>query len=237
MSIFLSFDAWLSLITLTTLELVLWADNLVMLSILVSGLPKDKRDTARKLGLAFALITRVIFLCGISWLVGLVQPLFHIAAHPFSVRDLVVIIGGGFLVYKGSIEIYNLWAGKHSETHAAAGGVLWVAFQIALFDIIFSIDSVFTAVGLSRHLPIMILAIVIAMAFMLFFSGFLVRMITAFISVKVLALAFVVLIGILLFTGGFNIHIPKGYLYAAMGFSALVEVLIILINRHNPKAA
>jgi predicted tellurium resistance membrane protein TerC len=237
MSIFLSFDAWLSLITLTTLELVLGADNLVMLSILVSGLPKDKRDTARKLGLAFALITRVIFLCGISWLVGLVQPLFHIAAHPFSVRDLVVIIGGGFLVYKGSIEIYNLWAGKHSETHAAAGGVFWVAFQIALFDIIFSIDSVFTAVGLSRHLPIMILAIVIAMAFMLFFSGFLVRMITAFISVKVLALAFVVLIGILLFTGGFDIHIPKGYLYAAMGFSALVEVLIILINRRNPKAA
>ncbi|MDR2104376.1 MAG: TerC family protein [Deferribacteraceae bacterium] len=236
MDIFLSLDTWLSLITLTTLEIILGADNLVMLSILVSGLPKDKQDSARKLGLAFALITRIIFLCGISWLVGLVQPLFHLFSHPFSVRDLVVIVGGGFLIYKGSIEIYNLWAGKHAETHAATGGVFWVAFQIAAFDIIFSIDSVFTAVGLSRVLPIMILAIVIAMAFMLFSSAFLVRMITSFISVKVLALAFVVLIGALLFTGGFNIHIPKGYLYAAMGFSAAVEVLILLINRHNPRA-
>ncbi|MDR2401378.1 MAG: TerC family protein [Deferribacteraceae bacterium] len=237
MSIFLSPDTWLSLITLTTLELVLGADNLVMLSILVSGLPKDKQDAARKLGLAFALITRVILLCGISWLVGLVKPFFYLFSHPFSMRDLVVIVGGGFLIYKGSIEIYNLWSGKHSEAHAAKGGVFWVAFQIALFDIIFSIDSVFTAVGLSRHLPVMIIAIVIAMAFMLFFSGFLVKMITAFISVKVLALAFVVLIGVHLFTGGFNIHIPKEYLYTAMGFSALVEVLIILINRRNPKAA
>jgi predicted tellurium resistance membrane protein TerC len=209
-----------------------------MLSILVSGLPKEKQDLARKLGLGFALITRVLFLCGIAWLAGLVKPLFHILEHPFSVRDLVVIIGGLFLVYKGSQEIYNLWAGeKHSETRSLSGGVLWVAFQIALFDIIFSIDSVFTAVGLSRVLPVMILAITIAILFMLFASGFLVRVISAFTEVKVLALAFVVLIGVMLFTGGFNIHIPKGYIYAAMGFSALVEILILLINRRNPKAA
>jgi predicted tellurium resistance membrane protein TerC len=238
MSIFLSLDTWLSLITLTTLEVILGADNLVMLSILVSGLPKEKQDLARKLGLGFALITRVLFLCGIAWLAGLVKPLFHISEHPFSVRDLVVIIGGLFLVYKGSREIYNLWAGeKHAETRSLSGGVLWVAFQIALFDIIFSIDSVFTAVGLSRVLPVMILAITIAILFMLFASGFLVRVISAFTEVKVLALAFVVLIGVMLFTGGFNIHIPKGYIYAAMGFSALVEIIILLINRRNPKAA
>jgi predicted tellurium resistance membrane protein TerC len=180
----------------------------------------------------------VLFLCGIAWLAGLVKPLFHISAHPFSVRDLVVIIGGLFLVYKGSREIYNLWVGeKHSEARSLSGGVLWVAFQIALFDVIFSIDSVFTAVGLSRVLPVMILAITIAILFMLFASGFLVRVISAFTEIKVLALAFVVLIGVMLFTGGFNIHIPKGYIYAAMGFSALVEVLILLINRRNPKAA
>lgn len=224
-------DVWLAFITLTALEIVLGVDNLVMIAILVSALPKERQTVARRLGIGFALLTRVALLFTISWLARLVSPLFFIASHPFSVRDLVLFFGGAFLLYKGIVEIFALMQPEKTKEVKPSGAHIYsVVLQIALFDIIFSLDSVITAVGMSNDLPVMVSAIVIAMAVMLFASGPIIVVIERYVSVKVLALAFLLIVGVMLVTSSFGVSIPKGYIYTAMGFSALVEVLVIIIS-------
>lgn len=229
-------DAWIALITLATLEIVLGVDNLVMIAILVSALPANQQDITRKLGIGFALLTRICLLFTMSWLASLVNPIFHIGVHPFSVRDLVMILGGLFLLYKGSKELYELTQPHMEEERRLGTHVYSVVLMIGVFDIVFSLDSVITAIGMSNQLPIMVTAIVIAMAVMLFASKPILKLINAYVSIKVLALAFILIVGIMLTLSGFNIHIPKGYIYMAMGFSALVELLSILITRRRIKA-
>ncbi|MDR2869944.1 MAG: TerC family protein [Deferribacteraceae bacterium] len=229
-------DALTTLLTLSVLEIVLGVDNLVMIAILVSALDKDHQNIARRLGIAFALITRVILLSMMSWLASLTEPLFHIGAHAVSVRDLVLFLGGVVLFYKGSKELFEM---RHPDEHreearAGSNSVVKVALTIGLFDIVFSLDSVITAIGMSNQLPIMITAVCLAMAVMLFASGPVIRVINAFMQIKVLALCFLLLIGVMLVCNGSGAHIPKGYIYAGMGFSALTQVCLIrLMNAHK----
>ena len=225
-------DIILALVTLTTLEIILGVDNLVMIAILVSALPAKHQTLARRLGIGFALLTRTILLFTMSWLVGLVEPLFHIGSQGVSVRDLVLFIGGVFLIVKGFMELMELTheAGEGSKRKLGRS-IPIVVVQIGFFDIVFSLDSVITAVGMSNHLPVMVTAIVIAMAVMLFASGPIIRIIEKFMSIKILALAFLLLVGLMLVLSGCHIELPKGYIYTAMGFSAAVEFFIIYINK------
>ena len=225
-------DAWLALITLTTLEVILGVDNLVMIAILVSALPQKHQPIARSLGIGFALLTRVMLLFTMSWLAGLVAPLFHIGSHGVSVRDLVLFVGGIFLIIKGFMELMELTheAGGESKRHLGQN-IPIVVVQIGFFDIIFSLDSVITAVAMSNQLPIMVTAIAIAMAVMLFASGPVIRIIDKHMSIKILALAFLLLIGVMLVLSSCHIELPKGYIYTAMAFSAAVEFFIIYINK------
>jgi predicted tellurium resistance membrane protein TerC len=229
-------NTWAALITLTTLEIVLGIDNIVMIAILVSALPKNQQDFTRRLGIGFALLTRVGLLFTMSWLASLTNPLFFIMEHPFSVRDLVMFFGGIFLVYKGFHELFELTQVHEEKAHTLGKHIYTVVLQIGFFDIVFSLDSVITAVGMSNQLPVMVTAIVIAMAVMLFASGPLVKIIDTHLSIKVLALAFLLIIGFMLTLSGFGIHIPKGYIYAAMGFSALVQFFIIFVDSRRARA-
>lgn len=242
MDAFLNADSITTLITLSTLEIVLGIDNLVMIAILVSALPLSRQNTARRLGIGFALLTRCGLLFTMSWLASLVQPVFHLGSHPVSVRDMVLFFGGVFLLYKGFKELYELSFPKEEETNLkASNAVLIVMVQIGFFDIVFSLDSVITAVGMSNQLPIMVTAVCIAMAIMLFASGPVIRIINRFGSIKVLALSFIILIGIMLVCQGMGLHIDKQYIYFAMGFSTFVQIVIIriesLTKKHLEEAA
>ena len=229
-------EAWTALITLSVLEIVLGVDNLVMIAIFVSALPAGKQSIARSLGIGFAVFTRICLLFTISWLANMIKPVFYISAHPFSVRDLVMLAGGAFLLYKGVEELLKMRRPERiHKVNALKGGIIIVVFQIGIFDILFSFDSVITAVGMSNQLPVMIAAICIAMTVMLFASGHTVKLIDKYMSIKVLALCFLIIVGVMLVTGGFGIHIPKGYIYVAMAFSAFVEFMIIWINNSRAK--
>ncbi len=236
MELLTSPEAWTALITLSTLEIVLGVDNLVMIAILVSALPAKRQPIARSLGIGFALLTRVCLLFTMSWLASLTKPLFFISAHPFSIRDLVMLVGGAFLLYKGAKELLEMRHPDHvREAKALKGGMAIVIAQIGIFDIVFSLDSVITAVGMSNQLPIMVTAICIAMAVMLFASGPVIKVLDKYMSIKVLALCFLIIVGIMLVLSGFSMHIPKGYIYTAMAFSAFVEFMIIWINKSRAK--
>jgi predicted tellurium resistance membrane protein TerC len=229
-------EIWVTLLTLTVLEIILGIDNIVMIAVLVSKLPEKHQVLARSLGIGFALLTRVLLLITLKWLVGLTEPLFHLGEHPFSVRDIVMFVGGFFLLYKGAHELHALTKVEEETTHKLMNSVHMVVLQIGFFDIVFSLDSVLTAVSLAEHLPVMITAIVIAMAVMLFASGPVIKVINKYVSIKVLALTFIVVIGIMLLVSAFGVHVPKTYLYSAMGFSALVEGFIIFITAKREKA-
>jgi predicted tellurium resistance membrane protein TerC len=229
-------DALIVLVTLSTLEIVLGIDNLVMIAILVGSAPKEHQVMTRRLGIGFALLTRVILLCMMSWLASLTEPLFTVGSHPVSVRDLVLIIGGIFLLYKGGKELIEMrHPEEHAESRRKASSVLSVAMTIGLFDIIFSLDSVITAIGMSNQLPIMITAVCLAMAVMLFASGPVIRLIEAHMQIKVLALCFLLLIGVMLVSNGCGAHIEKPIIYAAMGFSAFTQVSVIWITSSRKK--
>ena len=229
-------EAWTALVTLSVLEIVLGVDNLVMIAILVNALPAEKQSVARKMGIGFALLTRICLLFTISWLAGLVEPVFHLGAHPFSVRDFVMLAGGAFLIIKGAKELVEMRHPEHiRDAKALKGGVFIVILQIGFFDIVFSLDSVITAVGMSNQLPVMVTAICIAMVVMLFLSGPIVNILNNYMSIKVLALCFLIIVGIMLVESGFNINMPKSYLYAAMAFSAFVEIMVIWINKSRAK--
>lgn len=227
-------NVWLTLVTLSALEIVLGVDNLVFISIAVSKLPEEKRPSARKFGIALACVTRIALLVSLAFLARMQNDLFQIAGMGISVRDLVLILGGLFLLWKGIAEIRELISGgeDHDPTTSRASGVFWVVIaQIAIIDIVFSLDSVITAVGMASHIPVMIAAILLAVAIMLLAANPLGRFIDANPTVKMLALAFIVLVGVVLVLDGLDVHVPKPYVYFAMGFSVLVEWLNLLMRR------
>jgi predicted tellurium resistance membrane protein TerC len=237
-------NAWLTLFTLSALEIVLGIDNLVFISIAVSKLPEAQRPFARRLGIAVACITRIALLVSLAYLAHMQQNLFSVAGMGISIRDLVLILGGVFLFVKGLMEIRELISGgeDHDPSTSKATGVFGlVILQIAVIDIVFSLDSVITAVGIAEHIPVMVAAILLAVLMMLVAANPLGRFIDANPTVKMLALAFILLIGVVLILDGLEVHVPKPYIYAAMGFSVLVEWLNLLMRRravdaHIPSA-
>ena len=236
-------SGWAALLTLTLLEIVLGIDNIVFISILVDRLPAERRRAGRLVGLTLAMVMRLVLLAFASWIMGMTAPLFSIPVHPhlwglmpsaaehagmvgISLKDLILLVGGFFLIWKATKEIHHNLEGEeeHRQTKAVAsfGAVL---AQIALIDMIFSLDSVITAVGMADHLSVMMLAVVVSIAVMMAASGFISTFVSAHPSVKMLALAFLILIGTTLMAEGFHFHIPKGYIYFAMAFSLGVELL------------
>lgn len=236
-------EIWISLLTLTVLEIVLGIDNIVFISILAGKLPADQQAKARQTGLSLALITRVLLLCGLAWMVKLTSPLFHIPAfwflhepHGVSGRDLILIIGGLFLLWKSTHEIHDKLEGEDGAVSGKVAPKFFATIiQILLLDIVFSLDSVITAVGMARHLPVMIAAVIIALIFMLIFAGRLSDFIHRHPSLKMLALSFLLLIGCALVAEGFHKEIPKGYIYFAMAFSVGVESLNIRMRTKKVK--
>ena len=221
-------QVWITLVTLSAIEIVLGIDNLVFISIAVSKLPHHQREQARRFGIAVACITRIALLLTLAWLAGLTNDLFRIFGQGVSVRDLVLILGGVFLVVKGTMEIRDLVIGEEDseDIHTKPMASFWMVIsQIAVIDIVFSLDSVIAAVGLANQKPIMVAAILLAVAVMLLAAQPLGKFIDNNPTIKMLALAFIVLVGVYLVGDGFEAHIPKGYIYGAMGFSAAVECL------------
>lgn len=228
-------DIWISLVTLSALEIVLGIDNLVFLAILADRLPEAQRPMARRLGLGFALLTRLLLLSALAWIVGLVEPVFSLLGHAVSWRDIILIGGGLFLLAKATHEIHGSLEGAEELNGSGGGrvtaGFAWTIVQIGLLDIIFSLDSVITAVGMARDLPVMVAAVIIAMVVMLVAAAPLSRFVGNHPTVKMLALSFLLLVGMSLVADGLGFHIPKGYLYFAMGFSVLVEALNLAARR------
>jgi predicted tellurium resistance membrane protein TerC len=228
---------YISLITLTALEIVLGIDNIVFISILAGKLPADQQHKARQLGLALALITRILLLLSLSWVMGLKAELFNLLGHDVSGRDLILILGGMFLIWKSTTEIHEKLMGADGEKSSAiAPTFASVIVQILLLDLVFSLDSVITAVGMVKKIGVMIAAVIIALIFMLVFAKSVSGFIDRHPSLKILALSFLLMIGCLLVAEGFHKEIPKGYVYFAMAFSALVETLNIRMRSKRDKA-
>ena len=227
---------WISLITLTALEIILGIDNIVVISLLTSKLPYERQPKARQIGIGLALITRVLLLLSIAWLASLTTPLFSLFNISFSIRDLILIAGGLFLLYKGTHEIHGMFEREESRALAQIKTTFTaIVMQIILFDIVFSIDSVITAIGMAQKLGVMIAAIVIAMILMLVASTTISTFIHRHPSLKMLALSFLLMVGVTLTAEGMEFHIPKAYIYFAMGFSGLVEALNILSGTRREK--
>lgn len=226
-------EAWIAMLTLTVMEIVLGIDNIVFISILVDKLPDAERPRARLLGLGFAMVTRILLLLSISWVIQLKDPLFAVFQHDISGKDLVLILGGLFLLYKATVEIHHKVEGQGEEekaltTKAALGPIL---VQIAILDIVFSLDSVITAVGMVEHITVMVAAVLISVGFMMVFAGSVSNFISAHPTVKMLALSFLLLIGTTLVAEGFHVHFSKNYVYFAMAFSVFVETLNIRMKK------
>lgn len=225
-------QAWLALLTLTVLEIVLGVDNIIFISILVGKLPKQRQNKARVLGLGLAMLTRIALLLSIVWVMKLTTPLFTAFSREISVRDLILISGGLFLLWKSTIEIHDSLEGAVGEkTGKAVAGFGAVLAQIAILDIVFSLDSVITAVGLANEVAVMIIAIIIAVIVMMFSAGAIGAFVDRHPTIKMLALSFLVLIGVTLIADGFGLHVPKGYIYFAMAFSVAVELLNMKVRK------
>ncbi len=225
-------QAWIALVTLTLLEIVLGIDNIIFISILTGKLPVHQQPRARTIGLAFAMITRIMLLYSLVWLTRLTEPLFTLIQMEISIRDLVLIVGGAFLLAKSTMELHSSLEGPEEHTGRAATQVFaMVIVQIAIIDIVFSLDSVITAVGMAQDIEVMALAIVIAVFFMMGFAGTVSRFVDTHPTLKVLALSFLLIVGMALIADGLEFHIPRGYIYFAMGFSVFVESLNIRMRR------
>lgn len=222
-------NLWLALAMLTALEIVLGIDNIIFISILVARLPAAQRDLARRLGLGFAMLSRLLLLFSLSWVMGLTTDLFELMGHGISGRDLVLLLGGLFLIYKASTEIFTMVEGTgHDATVSPKHAAFWgVIAQIGVVDTVFSLDSVITAVGMVDEIGVMVVAVVLSVGVMLLAARPLGEFVERHPSIKVLALAFLVMVGMLLTAEAFDLHVPKGYLYAAMAFSLAVELLNI----------
>ena len=227
-------QVWASLVTLTALEIVLGIDNLVFIAIVAGRLPPQRQNAARQVGLSLALITRLALLASITWIIGLTQPVFAIVGQPVSWRDIVLIAGGLFLLYKGTKEIHQRLEGEEQErARIGRASFTGVILQIMVLDIVFSLDSVITAVGMANTLWIMATAIIIAVVIMLLASRPLAEFVERHPTVKMLALSFLLLIGMTLIADGAGFDVPKGYIYAAIGFSIAVETLNQLAARRR----
>jgi predicted tellurium resistance membrane protein TerC len=229
-------QAWIAFATLLALEIVLGIDNIVFISILAGKLPASQQAKGRYVGLGLAMVMRIILLFSISWVIGLTAPLFSVFQHEISGRDIILIVGGLFLIAKSTHEIHQRLEGEEKHASAAATTTFSsVIIQILLLDIVFSLDSVITAVGMVNDISIMISAVVIAVLFMMAFAGPIGRFVERHPTVKMLALSFLLLIGMTLIAEGFDQHLPKGYIYSAMAFSVFVEILNLKTKK--PKAA
>ena len=227
-------EAWLGLLTLTVLEIVLGIDNIIFISILAGKLPAQQQGRARRVGLAGAMLTRIALLAALAWVIRLTAPLFQLLGRPFSGRDLILIAGGLFLIAKGTREIHEgLEADAGHSGTAVRASFAAVVGQIMLLDIVFSLDSVITAVGMARHLAVMIAAVVLAVAVMMFAATAISDFVHRHPTVKMLALSFLLMIGVSLIADGFGQHIAKGYIYFAMGFSVFVELLNIRVRSRS----
>jgi predicted tellurium resistance membrane protein TerC len=227
-------QAWIGLVTLTVLEVVLGIDNIIFISILAGKLPANQQGLARKVGLGIAMIMRILLLLSIAWIMKLTAPLFSVLGYDFSGRDLILLIGGLFLLAKSTHEIHGKLEGEEGTKTAKAASFASVIIQISLLDIVFSLDSVITAVGMISHVGIMITAIIIAVVVMMIFAGPISNFVDRHPTVKMLALSFLLMIGLLLVADGLGHHIPKGYAYFAMGFSIFVEMLNLRMRKGKP---
>jgi predicted tellurium resistance membrane protein TerC len=228
-------EAWIAFATLTALELVLGIDNVIFISILVDKLPADKRELARKLGLFMAMFMRIGLLLALAWIVGLVEPLFTLRGHEFSGRDLILIAGGLFLLWKSTTEIHQSLEGAEHGAGGPRQATFWsIIVQIMVIDLVFSLDSIITAVGMVDDIAVMIAAVVVSVGLMMAFASSISHFVSEHPSIKMLALSFLVVVGVVLVAEGFEHHIPKGYVYFAMAFSVGVEMLNI---RYRKKAS
>ncbi len=228
-------NVWAAFLTLTAMEIVLGIDNIVFISVLVSRLPKEQADRARQIGLSLALVFRILLLLVISWIIGLTQPAFDIAGFAPSWKDLILIGGGVFLIYKATHEMHAEIEEPHGEDlgRQATRAFAAIIGQIIVIDLVFSIDSIVTAVGMAEHVEVMIAAVIVAVAVMFVASGPVAKFVSDHPTTKMLALAFLLLIGVSLVADGLGFHIPKGYIYAAMGFSVLVEAVNIVAKQRR----
>ncbi len=236
MEFLLDYHLWVSFLTLASLEIILGIDNVVFVALLVQHLPDGQRERARVIGLALALVMRIALLLGVAWIISLKTPWITIFEHTFSGKDLLMLLGGGFLVYKGTNSIHDEVTGDQVEQLGSyKGTMLSVIAQVVFIDIIFSFDSVMTAVGLTENINVIIAAMTVAMAVMLFSSGYIAHFIERFPTLKLLALSFIMLIGVFLVAEGFGVHVPKGYIYFAMAFSLFVEILNLVSRRRRQR--
>jgi predicted tellurium resistance membrane protein TerC len=238
MELWTSPEAWAALLTLTALEIVLGIDNVIFLSVIVSRIPPRQAKRARQIGLALALVFRILLLSLLVWLIGLTQDVLTIKGLGFSWRDIILIAGGLFLIAKATHEIHAEVDAQQEDAHAAGrpGAFFWVIVQIVVIDIVFSLDSIITAIGMAQDLEIMVAAVAIACVIMYASSGPVARFVAEHPTTKMLALAFLVLIGVALVADGFKFHIPRGYIYFAIVFSAAVEFFNVLAKRNRKKA-
>ena len=227
-------EGWIALLTLTALEIVLGIDNIVFISILAGKLPQEQRERARKIGLSLAMVIRILLLLTITWVMRLTAPLFTVLSQAISGRDLILIIGGLFLIAKSTHEIHDKLEGEEGHASArVAASFMSVIIQILLLDIVFSLDSVITAVGMAEDVSVMVLAVIIAVGVMLLSAGMISEFVERHPTVKMLALSFLLLIGVSLIAEGFEQHIPKGYIYFAMGFSIFVEMINLRVRKKS----
>ncbi len=231
-------QVWIAFLTLTALELVLGIDNVIFISILVDKLPKERRDLARRIGLFLAMFMRVGLLFLLSWIVGLTEPLFSLFQQEISGRDLILIGGGLFLLWKSTKEIHQLLEGEKGEASTAVRAAFSaVILQITIIDLVFSFDSIITAVGMVDQVEVMIAAVIVSVLLMMAFAGGIGRVVSAHPTIKMLALAFLLVIGVVLIADGFDHHVPKGYVYFAMAFSVVVEMLNIRMRKRAVRPA
>jgi len=231
-------EAWVALATLTVMEIVLGIDNVIFISVLVQRLPPEARDRGRTIGLLLAMGMRILLLFSLTWLAGLTAPLFTLAGHGFSARDVILLVGGLFLIWKATTEIGEALEGEPAHHEAPVPATLGkVLAQIVLLDIVFSLDSVLTAVGMANDLAVMVVAVILAVGVMLIASGPISAFVHGHPTVKMLALAFLLLIGASLVAEGVGLHVEKGYIYAAMGFSVGVEMLNLWARRRRERAS
>jgi predicted tellurium resistance membrane protein TerC len=228
-------DIWIALLTLTALEVVLGIDNIIFISILAGKLPRDQQANARRLGLGAAMVTRILLLLSLAWIIRLTAPLFTVLSQEISGRDLILLVGGLFLLGKATYEIHDKLEGEEGEgSKRVASSFASVIVQIMVLDIVFSLDSVITAVGMVDEVAVMIAAVVVAVAIMMLASGPIARFVDEHPTIKILALSFLLLIGMSLIAESLDQHIPKGYIYFAMGFSVFVEVLNLRMRKPVP---